>query len=245
MNEKRKENSVDANSCKEKAQLLFKTSPKDWINDDRIMIDIFAHCSFDEIREISQIYEDLSKTELLKAMKGQIRGESLMLLKTIITYSQNPCKYFAIKVFDAIDGPGTRDKLLIRTVVNRLEIDIKKVADEYKILYKKDMLNDILDDTSGNYQTLYESSIAYGIRTLLIAEENKKDYEHQIETLTRECEELENKINEVKDNISTRQIEIENERERANKEHEEFIQSERAKAEQSKAKIKDLLSIKS
>lgn len=50
-----------------------------------------------------------------------------------------------------------------------------------------------IEMTVSSYQTLYESSIAYGIRTLLIAEEDKKDLEKKIEETENECESLERK----------------------------------------------------
>ncbi|MCQ2816638.1 MAG: dynein arm light chain [archaeon] len=126
------------------------------------------------------------------------------------------------------------DELIRQITLNCLErgILLKRIKKEIEM-------------TINSYQTLYESSIAYGIRTLLIAEEKKKDYEVSIQNLDEECTSLENGIQDLKDEITRRQVEIEQEREEENKKHDEMIKEQRAKAEQLKNQLKDKLAIKS
>ena len=54
-----------------------------------------------------------------------------------------------------------------------------------------------LNMTVNSYQSLYESSIAYGIRTLLLAEEEKKKLSDEIGKIEKECEDLEVEIQEI------------------------------------------------
>ena len=44
--------------------------------------------------------------------------------------------------------------MLIRVLVNRDEIDMPQIKQYYKQLYGKDMLDDIKNDTSGDYKKL-------------------------------------------------------------------------------------------
>ena len=44
------------------------------------------------------------------------------------------------------------------------------------------------------YQSLYESSIAYGMRKALMAEQKKNEMQTNITTLRSECENLENEV---------------------------------------------------
>ena len=76
------------------------------------------------------------------------------LLKTIVYSSINPSEYFATRVNYAIKGLGTKDKLLIRILVTRDEIDIPQIKAAYTNLYNKDMVEDIKKDTSGDYKRL-------------------------------------------------------------------------------------------
>ena len=76
------------------------------------------------------------------------------LLQTIVASTINPAEYFATRIFYAVDGLGTKDTLLIRTIVTRNEIDIKQIMEGYQRMYKRDMIKDIKGDTSGNYKKL-------------------------------------------------------------------------------------------
>jgi hypothetical protein len=52
----------------------------------------------------------------------------------------------------AVKGVGTNNSLLIRTLVCREEIDIPEMKVQYKAKVGKDMVEDIIDDTSGDYK---------------------------------------------------------------------------------------------
>ena len=76
------------------------------------------------------------------------------LLKTIVYAIINPSEYFATRVNKAVKGLGTDNKLLIRIIVTRAEIDMPQIKEAYKKLYNKDMVEAIKSDTSGDYKKL-------------------------------------------------------------------------------------------
>ena len=51
------------------------------------------------------------------------------------------------------------------------------------------------------YQTLYESSIAFGMRKTLQAEQRRAEMEAATKTLTRECDDLQNEVDELEAEI--------------------------------------------
>ena len=51
--------------------------------------------------------------------------------------------------------------------------------------------------TVESYQNLYQSAIAYGIRVLMLAEEDKKKLEEEIINDENECNQLESEIEEI------------------------------------------------
>ena len=55
-------------------------------------------------------------------------------------------------------------------------------------------VRDEIQMTIAAYQTLYESSIAFGMRKALMAEQGKVDLQQQIEQLEAERQELEHKV---------------------------------------------------
>ena len=98
-----------------------------------------------------------------------------------------------------------------------------------------------IEMTINSYQTLYESSIAYGIRTLLIAEEDKKNLSIKIEEISDECDTLEKEIEALENEINNKKEYDKVEREEAKRKHEEQITEERKIANEKKQKLKSLL----
>lgn len=95
-----------------------------------------------------------------------------------------------------------------------------------------------IEMTVSSYQTLYESSIAYGIRTLLIAEEEKKELDMKIHQTETDCEILARKIYELEIEIDQKKERDKIEREEAKKKHEEEIAEGRRIANENKEKLK-------
>ena len=58
------------------------------------------------------------------------------------------------RIKKAIEGFGTDNKTLIRILITRCEVDINIIKKYYKQLYQKDMVEDIQNDISGDYQKL-------------------------------------------------------------------------------------------
>ena len=77
-----------------------------------------------------------------------------ILVNNIFYAVISPSEYFATRVEKAIKGFGTDDALLIRVLVSRDEIDMNEIKQFYKQLYKKDMIEAIKSDCSGDYETL-------------------------------------------------------------------------------------------
>ena len=144
----------DINICKIKAQELYESGANKWgINSD-IFNQIFAHSSKIELAFICREYYKLYGHSIIDAINNNFKGDIKKLLISIIHAIINPSEYFATRINDAIKGLGTKDKLLIRVIVTRDEIDMPMIKRYYKQLYGKDMIDDIKKDTSGDYKRL-------------------------------------------------------------------------------------------
>lgn len=64
----------------------------------------------------------------------------------------SPERHFAEVVRNSIIGLGTDEDMLTRAIVMRAEIDMMKVRDEYFNMYKSNMDNAVIGDTSGDYR---------------------------------------------------------------------------------------------
>jgi annexin A7/11 len=145
---------VDMNQAQKDAKELYEAGEGKWGTDESVFNKIFALRSHHEIMVIAKCYNQMYGTTILDAIENEFSGDSKKLLKTILYSMINPSAYFATRVNKAVKGWGTDDNLLIRILVTRDEIDMPQIKQDYAQMYGKDMLQDIKDDTSGDYKNL-------------------------------------------------------------------------------------------
>ena len=90
----------------------------------------------------------------MKGIEDEFSSDERKLLQTILYSNISPSEYFASKLRKAIEGFGTDHKSLIRIVVGRSDVDIPLIKQYYNLLYKKDLIEDIKSEISGEYQKL-------------------------------------------------------------------------------------------
>ena len=83
-----------------------------------------------------------------------MHGDSKKAYRTIVYATLSPSEYFATRVNEAIKGVGTKDRLLMRVLITRDEVDMPTIKQYYKQLYGKDMVEAVKNDISGDYQKL-------------------------------------------------------------------------------------------
>ena len=94
------------------------------------------------------------KKNLVSVIENEISGDLKKLFKRILYGLLSPSEYFARQINGAVKGIGTNDTQLIRSIVSRMDEDMKMIKKYYKKLFQKNMADDIKADTSGNYQKL-------------------------------------------------------------------------------------------
>ena len=140
--------------CDKIAKELYEAGEKKWGTDDSVFNKVFATKSPMEISYISKAYHKLTGHTVLQAISNEFSGDIKKLLIAVVYAVISPSEFFATKVNKAVKGLGTKDKLLIRILVSRCEIDMTYIKQYYKQLYNKDMVEDIKGDTSGDYRKL-------------------------------------------------------------------------------------------
>ena len=98
--------------------------------------------------------------------------------------------------------------------------------------------------TIAAYQTLYESSVAFGMRKALMAEQGKADMEKKVTELEEDKRDLERQVNELKAKID--QIEKRNAEQRAaeEKKHTEDIAFYKKTNQQLKTQLEGIIAPK-
>lgn len=140
----------DLAECEKIAQNLFSKDKKD----DPEFIKYFANSSPHELLEIARAYHKNTNKLLMKGIEDEFSSDERKLLQTILYSNISPSEYFASKLRKAIEGFGTDHKSLIRIVVGRSDVDIPLIKQYYNLLYKKDLIEDIKSEISGEYQKL-------------------------------------------------------------------------------------------
>lgn len=155
LNKERSENNnPDIETCERMAKALYEEGDKIWGTDDSVFNKMITLQSPIEIAYISRAYHKLTGHTILQEMNSKFSGNNKKLLTSVFYALISPSEYFATRVNQAIKGLGTNDKLLIRIMVSRNEIDMPYIRQYYKQLFKKDMINEIKGDTSGYYEQL-------------------------------------------------------------------------------------------
>ena len=107
-----------------------------------------------ELSAVAREYYKLSGKTILEGIETNFKGDAKELLKSVLYATVSPSEYFATRIQKAIKGFGTDNKTLIRILVTRCEVDMGIIKKYYKQLFKVDMLDDIKNDITGDYQKL-------------------------------------------------------------------------------------------
>ena len=140
--------------CKKICEELYNGGEAIKGTDNDLFIKYFANKSPAELAMVPRLYHKKYNKSLLDVIEKEFSGDVKVLFSTLLKALVKPAEYFATRVNKAVKGWGTNNNLLIRILVTRDEIDMPQIKKCYKELYKKDMLEDIKDDTSGDYREL-------------------------------------------------------------------------------------------
>ena len=144
----------DIEQCKKIADELYDAGEQKLGTDEQTFNKYIGNCSPAELMTIAREYHRLHGNSFIKAIESEFSGDIQKLITTVIYANVSPSEYFATRIRESVKGTGTKEKVLNRVIVSRNEIDMKIIKEYYRLLYQRDMLQDIKDDTSGNYRNL-------------------------------------------------------------------------------------------
>ena len=143
----------DKAQCERDAEILYSTQETNWSNDD-IFNNIFALKSPEELVLIGRYYYRKTGVTLIDAIEKKMSGKVKTFFRELLYNVILPAELFAEKIYEAIKGIGTNTTILNRVLATRNEIDMPEIRELYFWKYKVNMKDDIIGDTSGNYQKL-------------------------------------------------------------------------------------------
>ena len=140
--------------CENFANTLIQNKPKDWVENENIFKEIFIERSPEELILIARYYLKNSGKNLIDDIESKTNGDIRYLLREILYNNIMPHELFADKIRFAIAGAGTDEETLSRVLVSRCELDMSAIRDMYFTKYNVSLKDDIIGDTSKNYQKL-------------------------------------------------------------------------------------------
>lgn len=147
---------VNKEQCETLVKQMHEAKEENWLidNEQDFFYKYIILSSPKELSLVSRIYYKIYGTTILDGIDKKYNGNAKELLNAILYSQISPSEYFAKKIKKAIEGFGTDNKTLIRILVTRCEVDMNIIKQYYKKLFNKDMIEDIKNDISGDYQKL-------------------------------------------------------------------------------------------
>lgn len=135
------------------AENLYKKGEGKWGTDDDFFVQFFTKHSFEQLAAIDREYTAKYGHSLEFAVKKETSGAYEDLLVALAV--PRPV-FWARRIRHAIAGLGTDDTLLRRAFVLNSKVQLQHIQAVYETVNKgKHLRQDVADDTSGEYKTLF------------------------------------------------------------------------------------------
>jgi len=152
--ERRTNENPDKDLCEKLAERLINEGEKNWIEDENLFKDVFILCSPEEMVLVGRFYFQKTGNNLIDVIEKKFSGKNKTLLREVVFANIIPHELYAEKIYNSIKGLGTNTALLNRVLAARRGVDMPQIKEIYEWKYKVTLKDDIVGDTSGNYQKL-------------------------------------------------------------------------------------------
>ncbi|XP_063782470.1 annexin A2 [Pseudophryne corroboree] len=143
---------VDYEKIDQDARELYEAGVKRKGTDVGKWITIMTERSVPHLQKVFERYKSYSPYDMQESIKKEVKGDLENAFLNLVQCIENKPLYFADRLYDSMKGKGTKDKVLIRNMVSRSEVDMLKIRAEFKKKYGKSLSYYIGQDTKGDYQ---------------------------------------------------------------------------------------------
>ena len=148
--------SPDLENCTKIAKELYDAGEGKIGTNEEVFIKYFTSLSPEELMLTCKEYHKNYKKNMLDTIENEFDGHTRELLKIILYGLYSPSEFYAKQIHDSVDGLGTADNKLRRSIIARADVDMKKIKKYYKKIYSKDMIEQVNSDLSGSYKKIIE-----------------------------------------------------------------------------------------
>lgn len=130
---------------------IMKKAMKGAGTDETAIIHILSNRSNQQRQKIAEAFFNKHKKDLTEELKSEVSGN---LRHTIVALMTKPSEFDAQSCNKAIKGAGTDEDTLVEILATRSYEERQGIAEAYKKLYEKQLVDDIKGDTSGAFEKL-------------------------------------------------------------------------------------------
>ena len=138
----------------EKDAEALKNAMKGFGTDEAALIKIVANRNNEQRQKIKLAYKSAYGSDLVDDLKSELKGK---LEDAIVALFMNPIEYDCQQLRAAMKGAGTDEDTLIEIIASRPNWILKKIKEEYKKLYGKDLEAAVKGEVSGDLARLLVS----------------------------------------------------------------------------------------
>ncbi|KAF4526604.1 hypothetical protein B566_EDAN006419 [Ephemera danica] len=136
---RRERDPLNENQARLDADVLYNAGAGMTGTDEDTFNAILTHRNARQLRIIFKEYAKKAGRSIEEAIRSETSGSMRAALLAIVESAQNRAVYFAKRLNEAMEGIGTNEKVLIRTIVSRAEIDLGNIKLQYERLFDRTM----------------------------------------------------------------------------------------------------------
>lgn len=115
--------------------------------DDNALIEVICRRNNQQRQEIAKDFKTHYGKDLIENLKGETRGNFEALLVALMTPTLD---FYCKEIYDACYGIGTDEEVLIEVLCTLSNSEIMMIKDRYQEMFKKDLEDVLIGETSGN-----------------------------------------------------------------------------------------------
>jgi hypothetical protein len=156
----------------EKDANLLRKAMKGWGTDEKIIIELTAKRTNADRMKIKTFYKSSFGRDVEEDLDDELGGD---LRKVVLGMFKSPVDYDCFSLHKAMKGMGTDEDTLIEILGSRTNEEISLIKPRFKELYKKDLEEEIMDETSGDLKRLLVSLLQCNRSEVEVIDQNIRD----------------------------------------------------------------------
>ncbi|KAL7028246.1 hypothetical protein ACKWTF_005774 [Chironomus riparius] len=122
--------------------------------DDNALIEVICRRNNQQRQEIAKDFKTHYGKDLVENLKSETRGNFEDLLVALMTPTLD---FYCKEIYDACYGVGTDEEVLIEVLCTLSNNEINLIKERYQEMFKKDLEDVLIGETSGNFKRLLVS----------------------------------------------------------------------------------------